>query len=158
MIIVHSKVTIIDDRVLRAGSTNLNHRSAGFDTECDVALEAETDEARAAITAFRAHLVGHFLGVGEADIEAAIEREGGLGKAIDALNVHSPQRLLPLPKVKMGPVARVVAAYHLGDPVYPSDSWRPLLRRARLHEFEQALEGASLGRRPSGKLEIDDQG
>lgn len=158
IIIVHSKVTIVDDRVLRAGSTNLNHRSAGFDTECDVALEAETDEARAAITAFRAHLVGHFLGVGEADVEAAIEREGGLGKAIDTLNTHAPQRLLPLPKVQMGPIARVVSAYHLGDPVYPSDSWRPLLRRARLHTFEQALEGAARGRRPSGKLEIDDEG
>jgi phosphatidylserine/phosphatidylglycerophosphate/cardiolipin synthase-like enzyme len=157
-IIVHSKVTIIDDRVLRAGSTNLNHRSAGFDTECDLALEAETADARAAVTAFRAHLIGHFLGVHGADLQAAIDREGALGPAIDSLNTGSPQRLMPLPKVQMGPIARVVAAYHLGDPVYPSDSWRPLLRRARLHEFEQALEAAAHGRRPSGKLEIDDQG
>jgi phosphatidylserine/phosphatidylglycerophosphate/cardiolipin synthase-like enzyme len=156
-IIVHSKVTIIDDRLLRAGSTNLNHRSAGFDTECDLALEAQDSEQAAAIERFRSHLIGHFLGVEGDDMQTAIAREGSLGKAIDALNTREPQRLLPLPKVKMGPIARVVSAYHIGDPVYPSDSWRPLLRRARLHEYEQALEGESAGRPPSGELEIDDQ-
>ncbi len=39
-IYVHSKVMIIDDRLLRIGSSNLNNRSLGFDSECDVALEA----------------------------------------------------------------------------------------------------------------------
>src|SRR5690606_27720400 len=32
-IIVHAKVSIYDDEVLRIGSTNLNNRSLGFDTE-----------------------------------------------------------------------------------------------------------------------------
>lgn len=145
-IIVHSKVTVIDDRLLRAGSTNLNHRSAGFDTECDLAFEAETPEAAAAITAFRAHELGHFMGVGAVAIQAAIDQHGAVGPAIDAINATiAVQRLKPLPKVKMGPIQRVVAAYHLGDPVCPTDSWRPLMRRARLHEFEAALERMSRG-------------
>ena len=37
---VHSKVMVIDDRFLRIGSSNLNNRSLGFDSECDVAVEA----------------------------------------------------------------------------------------------------------------------
>ena len=37
---MHSKVMIIDDRFLRVGSANLNNRSMGTDTECDLAIEA----------------------------------------------------------------------------------------------------------------------
>ena len=37
---MHSKVMVIDDRFLRIGSANLNNRSMGTDTECDLAIEA----------------------------------------------------------------------------------------------------------------------
>ncbi len=156
-IIVHSKVSMIDDRLLRVGSANLNHRSAGFDTECDLALETATPEAAAALLAFRAHLIGHFLGLGGAAVQAAIDREGSVGAAIDALTVSASSRLAPLPPVSMGPIQRIVSAYHLGDPVWPSDSWRPRLRRTRLRDYERALdEAARTGRKPSDKLEIHD--
>ena len=158
-IIVHSKVAIIDDRLLRVGSTNLNHRSAGFDTECDLALEAGSPEAAAAILAFRAHLLGHFLGLGAATVQEAIDSLGSVGAALDGLGATLSSRLRRLPKVGMGPIQRVVCAYHLGDPVWPSDSWRPLLRRARLRAYDHALnEAARTGRPPSQKLEIHDQG
>ena len=39
-IYVHSKVIVADDRFLRVGSSNLNNRSMGFDTERTVADEA----------------------------------------------------------------------------------------------------------------------
>jgi phosphatidylserine/phosphatidylglycerophosphate/cardiolipin synthase-like enzyme len=144
-IIIHSKVSMIDNRLLRVGSTNLNHRSAGFDTECDLALEAETPEAEAAIEAFRAHLLGHFLGVGAAAVQAAMDEHGAVGRAIDAIAeaTDGAARLRPLPRVKMGPIQRLVSAYHLGDPVYPSDSWRPGLRRRRLKPFDDALNAAA---------------
>ena len=48
---IHSKTVVIDDRLLRIGSSNLNNRSMGFDTECDLAVEAVAgmpDEASAA--------------------------------------------------------------------------------------------------------------
>lgn len=41
-IYLHAKVMVVDDRVLRVGSSNLNNRSLGVDTECDVVLDAET--------------------------------------------------------------------------------------------------------------------
>ena len=40
---VHSKVMIVDDRLLRVGSANANNRSMGTDTECDLAVEAVND-------------------------------------------------------------------------------------------------------------------
>ena len=39
-IYVHAKVAVIDDRLLRLGSSNVNNRSMGLDTECDLAIEA----------------------------------------------------------------------------------------------------------------------
>ena len=37
---VHSKVMIADDDFVRIGSANWSHRSMGFDTECDLAVES----------------------------------------------------------------------------------------------------------------------
>ena len=45
-IYVHSKVMVVDDRLLRVGSSNLNNRSMGFDSECDVAIEANSDDSQ----------------------------------------------------------------------------------------------------------------
>ncbi|MFX8774289.1 phospholipase D-like domain-containing protein, partial [Acinetobacter baumannii] len=44
-IYVHAKVLAIDDRLLRIGSANLNTRSMGLDTECDLAIEARSGAA-----------------------------------------------------------------------------------------------------------------
>ncbi|HEY0275012.1 MAG TPA: phospholipase D-like domain-containing protein [Paenirhodobacter sp.] len=35
---MHAKVMIVDDRVLRVGSSNFNNRSLRLDSECDVIL------------------------------------------------------------------------------------------------------------------------
>jgi phosphatidylserine/phosphatidylglycerophosphate/cardiolipin synthase-like enzyme len=53
--ILHDIDVVIDDRLLRVGSTNLNKRSMGFDSECDLAIEAdantpEHDDVRRKIT------------------------------------------------------------------------------------------------------------
>jgi phospholipase D1/2 len=65
-IYVHAKVLVVDDRLVRVGSSNLNNRSMGFDTECDLAVEAAPGEAgdatRAAIRAFRDGLVAETWG------------------------------------------------------------------------------------------------
>ena len=134
-IIVHSKVTIIDDRFLRIGSANLNNRSGGLDTELDIALEAGTDETGAATrttnTDFRDELVAHFLGQTLTDTQAAIAAAGGLGAAIDAFD--SPKRRLkPMDIRPLGPLETFIRAWALGDPTAPSDAWRPWVRRRRL--------------------------
>ena len=37
---IHSKVMVVDGRLLRIGSANINNRSMGADSECDLAIEA----------------------------------------------------------------------------------------------------------------------
>jgi phospholipase D1/2 len=68
-VMVHSKVMIIDDRLLRIGSANLNNRSMGADTECDLVFEASSEQHRTAIARFRRQMIGHFCGVDEREIE-----------------------------------------------------------------------------------------
>ena len=136
-IIVHSKSTIIDDKLARVGSANLNNRSGGFDTELELAIEATTERAQLNIAAFRDRSIGHFLGyTGDAVAKARQER-GGLIAGIDALNREG--RLSPVLAMKMTPFGEFVAAYHLGDPVNVSDSWRPGRRRDRLYAEARAL-------------------
>ena len=67
-VMVHSKVMIVDDGFLRIGSANINNRSMGADTECDLAFEANSDDHREFIRSIRRRLIGHFCGVDEAAI------------------------------------------------------------------------------------------
>ena len=60
---VHSKVMIIDDQLLRIGSANLNNRSMGTDTECDLAVEAHSEGEREMIRQVRARLLADHCGV-----------------------------------------------------------------------------------------------
>jgi len=40
---VHAKLLIVDDKILRIGSSNTSNRSMGLDTECDLAIETQQD-------------------------------------------------------------------------------------------------------------------
>jgi phospholipase D1/2 len=101
-IYVHAKVLAIDDRLLRIGSANLNNRSMGFDTECDLAIEAvtggsRTDSVPQAITAFRNQLVAEHLATdAEAVADALLRTEGSLILTIEALRRKSGRSLVPI--------------------------------------------------------------
>ncbi|MFW6357207.1 MAG: VTT domain-containing protein [bacterium] len=47
---VHSKVMIVDDRLLSVGSANLNNRSMGLDTECNLTIESTDEKCSRSIT------------------------------------------------------------------------------------------------------------
>jgi len=136
-IVVHSKVTVIDDRIARVGSANLNNRSGGFDTESELAVQCDGDEdARLNIAAFRDRLVGHFIGVtGDAVAKARVQH-GGLVGAIDALNRDG--RLRPIEPPGTTAFGEFVTRHHLGDPQDTRDAWRPNRRRERLYQAAHA--------------------
>jgi phosphatidylserine/phosphatidylglycerophosphate/cardiolipin synthase-like enzyme len=134
-IIVHSKLTIIDDDLVRIGSANLNNRSTGFDTECDLSVEAEVgaagEDARAAIKSFRLRLLGHWLNIPPEALEAFIEADGSIHRAVERFDAPG-RRLQAIAITPIGPLWEFIAAYHLGDPAGPKDSWRPWRRRAEI--------------------------
>jgi phosphatidylserine/phosphatidylglycerophosphate/cardiolipin synthase-like enzyme len=134
-IIVHAKLTVIDDVLLRIGSANINNRSLGFDTECDLSLEATGPTAtgnRAEIIRLRNKLLAHWIGGAEALIDQAIQRTKSVGAALEDLRNAGYCRLRPIELTPLRPLAAFVAAFHLGDPVGPADSWRPWKRSKAL--------------------------
>ena len=82
---IHSKIMVVDDWFLRVGSANLNNRSMGADTECDLAIEAASDRERAAITGLRNRLLGEHCGVSAEDVAAAVAQRGSLVRVADQL-------------------------------------------------------------------------
>ncbi|HEX8568663.1 MAG TPA: phospholipase D-like domain-containing protein [Caulobacteraceae bacterium] len=140
-IIVHSKVAIIDGRLLRAGSANLNNRSGGFDTECDLAIEAAEDDiqTQAAIRAFRSRLIGHYLLCGQEAFDEALTRTGSLARAVEALDDPERRRLKPIVPRGKSPLSRFVTRWGIGDPAGTHDSWRPWLRKSTLREERARL-------------------
>lgn len=87
---IHSKVIAVDGRFLRIGSSNFNNRSLGFDSECDVAIEARPelancDEIEHEILSFRDRLVAEHLGVSARTFREEVERRGAFRHGIEEL-------------------------------------------------------------------------
>jgi phospholipase D1/2 len=95
-VMVHAKVMIVDDALVRVGSANLTNRSMGLDTECDLAVESGGDaKIESSIAAFRSRLVGEHLGVDPGKVERSLAATGSLIGTIEAL--RGPGRtLVPL--------------------------------------------------------------
>ena len=117
-IYVHAKLLIVDDVHLRVGSSNIDRRSMGFDTEADVALIAREPSDRARIRGIRSALLAEHLGVSVEEVEAAVKECGGLIGAIDRLNAQGPRQLEVLIPRDPGPLGRLLSRSRFFDPRY----------------------------------------
>jgi phosphatidylserine/phosphatidylglycerophosphate/cardiolipin synthase-like enzyme len=121
-IYVHAKVCVVDDRLLRIGSSNLNNRSMGLDTECDLTIEATADDPRrdevaAAVLGMRDRLLAEHLGVpAEAVAEAVAAHEGSLVAAVEALRRDEGRSLQPFDPPRQGLIDVLLADTELLDP------------------------------------------
>ena len=125
-IIVHAKMTIIDDKLMRIGSTNLNNRSMGLDTECDLSFEVDSEEERALIRQYRQHSLGHFVGVTGRQFADAEHETGSIARTIETFGAA---RMRAIGKRQPTGVERLFAEWQFGDPLSATDAWRPWRRR-----------------------------
>lgn len=117
---LHTKLMVVDDSILRVGSANVNNRSMGVDTECDVLIEAAGDGDMAAITRVRDTLLAEHLGVTVKDVVEAIGREGSLIRGIESLRGGS-RSLEPIPGDLAPEVDALVPNSATIDPERPVD-------------------------------------
>lgn len=84
---VHAKLLIVDDRLLRIGSSNTSNRSMGLDTECDVAIEACDGDAATSdyIAGLRARLLAEHLGCDPDAVTSAVDNGSGLVAVVESL-------------------------------------------------------------------------
>jgi phospholipase D1/2 len=92
---VHSKLMVMDDRLLRIGSANLANRSMGLDTECDLVIEAREPRVRDAVARFRNRLLAEHLGITPVQIGRRLSETGSLSETIESLQ-GQPHTLRPL--------------------------------------------------------------
>jgi phosphatidylserine/phosphatidylglycerophosphate/cardiolipin synthase-like enzyme len=117
-VFVHAKVLIVDDTVLRVGSANLNNRSMGLDTECDLVLEAATAADRQSILALRHRLLAEHLGATPEEVAETVAARGSLIRAVDTLN-RNGRGLRPFPETDFnGPIEPIAGTGFL-DPKRP---------------------------------------
>ncbi|MEO0500849.1 MAG: phospholipase D-like domain-containing protein [Pseudomonadota bacterium] len=137
-IYVHAKIFIVDDRIVRIGSSNLNNRSMRLDTECDVVFDGARpanhgyeDQIRAILT----DLIGEHLDMRPADVDAALRESGSLIDTIEALRhpVGDGRRTLePYTIPDLDAVHEFVADNQILDPEGPDQMFETFKRRKLL--------------------------
>ena len=91
---VHSKLLIADNRLVRIGSANLSNRSMGFDSECDLALEAgDRQDVQNAIGRLRNSLLAEHLDATQEKVAACLNETNSLLDTIKALGENRKRTL-----------------------------------------------------------------
>lgn len=119
---LHAKVMIVDDCLVRVGSSNLNNRSMGVDSECDLAIEATPEQVHVqdAIRAFRNRLLSEHLDVSAEQINAQVRERRSLIGAIEALRKSG--RTLQLLEPRLPSDAKIILTdTQIVDPERPVD-------------------------------------
>jgi len=134
-IYVHSKLMIVDDMILRVGSSNMNNRSMGLDSECDISLESEDGEAPdPAIRQLRETLMAEHLGTRPEILREAHDRIGSLIGAVECLRGEG-KTLVPFEPGEWGDTTLAIGASGLLDPESVDERWEPLSNRGLFRGF-----------------------
>lgn len=117
-VFVHAKVLVADDRLARVGSANLSNRSMGFDTECDIAIEATDEKTIPGVVRLRERLLAEHLDVSEENVRTATKKEGSLLRAIESLR-GGERTLVPFDESPPEWLDRVIPESEFIDPEKP---------------------------------------
>ena len=138
-IYVHAKILIVDDQVLRVGSSNMNNRSMRLDTECDVTIDTRLTanagrEDR--VRAIRDELIAEHLDL-PAERVAAVIADRGLIAGIEELRDRPGRTLRPYVTPDLNNVQAWLADNEVLDPEGPGEMLEPmtakgLFRRMKL--------------------------
>ena len=120
-IYVHAKTAIVDDRLIRVGSANMNNRSMGLDSECDVTIDTALPANKGVepvIARLRTSLIAEHLDVSEEEVAETFERTGSLIDTVEALRGKG-RSLELLDLVPPGPMDEFIADNEVLDPTSP---------------------------------------
>jgi phosphatidylserine/phosphatidylglycerophosphate/cardiolipin synthase-like enzyme len=134
-IYVHAKVVVIDDAVLRIGSSNFNNRSLRLDSECDVTIDARrsgNEDEFETIAAVRDDLIAEHCGTDAKAVARAIATHGSLVRAIESLQSANGRTLAPFELPDMSSATEWLAENQILDPEGPGAMFEPLGKRRGL--------------------------
>lgn len=113
---IHSKLLLVDDRLLSVGSANMNNRSMGLDTEVNVTWEAAADQSAfvESIRRIRVDLLAEHIGVRDPGQVRRLSRVEGLVDYLEGLAESGSCRLRRHPSLDDNP-----AEYELLASIFP---------------------------------------
>ncbi len=131
-IYVHAKIMIVDDKLFRIGSANINNRSMGLDSECDLLIDGrKRTDVQHTIARLRCDLLAEHLGVERDEVGRSLKREGSLIGAIEALR-GSERTLMPFEPEPPNATEEALAKAQLLDPEAPNELFDPRTARPGL--------------------------
>ena len=133
-IYVHSKVMIVDDEVIRIGSANMNNRSMGLDSECDLFIDAArqgNSHASAPIKRVRIALLAEHTGL---TVEQVQQQLAANPSMIDLITQtpKSGKYLEPFALRPLTDAEKAVADSALLDPERPEELFEPFSKKRGL--------------------------
>lgn len=133
-IYVHSKLMIVDDEVVRVGSSNMNNRSLGLDTECDLFIDAARPgnaHAGPAIRKLRLSLLAEHCAIPIELAETELEKHGSMAAMIESQS-RDRNHLRPFALHQLSDREKAVADNALLDPEHPELLFEPFSKRRGL--------------------------
>jgi len=123
-IYVHAKMMIVDDEIVRIGSANMNNRSMGLDSECDVFIDCArpgNGHAHEVIQRIRHALLAEHCGKTPEEITALLDQHGSMAGMIAALGEGGGNRLRRFHPPELTDIERVIAERQTLDPERPEE-------------------------------------
>jgi phosphatidylserine/phosphatidylglycerophosphate/cardiolipin synthase-like enzyme len=135
-IYVHSKTMIVDDTMLKVGSSNINNRSMRLDTECDVVMFARggAPALRDGIAWARNNLLAEHLGSTPEAVAARFAETGSLIATIESL-VAPGRALKPYQPPELNELEKWLADNEVLDPEGPDEMFESFARRGLMRGF-----------------------
>ncbi len=141
-IYVHAKLMIVDDEIVRIGSANMNNRSMGLDSECDVFIDSKrsgNETAAKNIARLRHSLLAEHLGLDEAEVPQLLEHYGSMASMIHHCPKNSRQ-LRRYQEPELNGTERALADNTLLDPERPDEMFELIEKRTGLFRKGSILQ------------------
>ena len=149
-IYVHAKIMVVDEAMIRVGSSNMNNRSLRLDTECDVTIDRACTANGACsptIRAIRDGLIAEHLGVDEGEVARRMDAAGSIIATIEALR-GAGRSLRPYEVPDLSAVETWLADNEVLDPEGPEEMFEALGKRGLFRRMRDRRHARRALRKP----------
>jgi phosphatidylserine/phosphatidylglycerophosphate/cardiolipin synthase-like enzyme len=153
-IYVHAKIMIVDDQIFRIGSANLNNRSMGLDSECDVFIDCArkgNEHACDAIRDIRHSLLAEHCGLDESEVGSLLSRYGSMAALIDHSTTDGGRNLVRYHPPDLNGAEETIAESGMLDPEEPEDLFEPFANGGLFRKGSRLQRMRDKFRRKHGK-------
>lgn len=136
-IYAHSKTMVVDDTMVKVGSSNINNRSMRLDTECDLVVVVSDDdkEQRRRVAHIRNDLLAEHLAADPETVASTLSTTGSLIRTIDTLAKTEGRTLRPHQPPALNGLEQWLADNEVLDPEGPDEMFEAMAHKGLARGF-----------------------